>query len=263
MSRSDRVPAGGSSPGERGRLEKMIENYEKAIEALVEKAQQMLMYPLARTVRTTTEDGKQVVTEVHPAKWKMTDASEFYSEALALLDRIERLKAHADRIERDETAEDLPAWVPAYLAAWGGAQESGKRMTVSQASEVAGTTSSNVRNLRTRSEQFKRLEWIARHGDTAYMQSMVEAGLRGNALLIFAAFMRLVQEGNTQAVLKAMDKQAWTAGLFKEFGTSRSAEEITLEAKVEKIQKEQDISYEEALLSLPEHEQLQLLGEVE
>jgi hypothetical protein len=210
MSRSDRVPAGDSSPGERGRLEKMIENYEKAIEALVEKAQQMLMYPLARTVHTTTEDGKQVVTEVHPAKWKMTDASEFYSDALALLDRIERLKAHADRIERAEVAEELPAWVPAYLAAWGGEQKSGeqkngKRMTVSQAAEVAGTTSSNVRNLRTRSEQFKRLEWIARHGDTAYMQSMVEAGMRGNALLIFAAFMRLVQEGNTQAVLKAME----------------------------------------------------------
>lgn len=210
MSHSDRVPAGDSLPGERGRLKKMIESYEKAIEALVEKAQQMLMYPLAKTVHTTTEDGKQVVTEVHPAKWTMTDASKFYSDALALLDRIERLKVHADRLDRDEATEGLPAWVPAYLAAWGGEQDGGredggKRMTVSQAAEIAGTTSSNVRNLRTRSVQFKRLEWIARHGDTAYMQSMVEAGLRGNALLIFAAFMRLVQEGNTQAVLKAME----------------------------------------------------------
>lgn len=189
---------------ERERLSRMIDRQEQIVEALIQKAQQMLLYPLAKTTHTESGDGKQVTTEVHPAKWSMVDAAKFYSQAVELLNRIDDLREHADRIERQEIADELPAWVPAYLAAWGGERQ-GRRMTVTQAAQLAGTTGSNVRNLRQRSEQFRRLEYVARHGDTEYMQSMVEAGLRGNALTIFGAFMRLVQAGNTQAVLKAME----------------------------------------------------------
>jgi hypothetical protein len=184
---------------------RMIENQEEILEALLQKAQQMLMYPLAQTTRTTTDDGKQITTEVHPAKWSMADALKFYSQALELLENIEALRAHADQLDRMESTDDLPAWVPAYLAAWGGERPNGRRMTVTEAAEMAGTTDSNVRNLRQRSEQFRRMEWMARHGDMDYVQSMVDAGLRGSAITIFESFMHLVKGGDRAAILKGME----------------------------------------------------------
>jgi hypothetical protein len=101
--------------------------------------------------------------------------------------------------------EQLPTWVPAYLGAWGGKRENGKRVTVAWAAEQAGTTDSNVRNWRQTSQQFKRLEHLARYGRAEQVSSMVQAGLRGMTPVILAAFMRLVQTGNVHAIMKAME----------------------------------------------------------
>jgi len=100
---------------------------------------------------------------------------------------------------------DLPSWVPMYLAAWGSKRPDGKRVTVSWAASVAGTTASTVRSLRMRSDRFCRMEYIARHGEGEHVASMIDAGLRGNASRIFESFIRLVDKGNPQAVLKAME----------------------------------------------------------
>lgn len=190
----------------RKRLDDMISEQEQIVKALIEKAEQMLMHPLAKTVRTASDDGKTSITEIHPAKWTMGDATKFYGQACDLLDRIAELKKRADQLELEEDRrEKLPAWVPAYLAAWGGGWKEGKRVTVTQSAELAGTSASNVRNLRQRSKQFQRLEYIARHGDALDMQSAVEAGLRGNMPVIFDAFMQLVKKGDARVVIKAME----------------------------------------------------------
>jgi len=62
-----------------------------------------------------------------------------------------------------------------------------------------------------------------------------------------------------EALLQAADKQAWTAGIFKEMGTARSPEQVTLESKVEKMVKDEGISYADALLKLSPEEQMQLM----
>lgn len=64
-----------------------------------------------------------------------------------------------------------------------------------------------------------------------------------------------------EAILKAADKQAWTAGLFKEAGTSRTPEEVDAEAKIEKMMADEGIEYKDALLKLSPAEQVELMGE--
>jgi hypothetical protein len=61
-----------------------------------------------------------------------------------------------------------------------------------------------------------------------------------------------------EAILKAADNQLGAAGIFGEFGTARTPEEVTLEDKVQKAATE-GVSYADALLSLSEDEQNQLL----
>ncbi len=64
-----------------------------------------------------------------------------------------------------------------------------------------------------------------------------------------------------ESVLKAADAQLFTAGLFNEMGTARTADEVVLEERVEKIAKEKNVSYKEALEALTPTEQLQMLRE--
>ena len=64
------------------------------------------------------------------------------------------------------------------------------------------------------------------------------------------------------ATFTAVDKQLGAAGILSEFGTSKTPDELALEDKVEKIAKEQKISYTDALLTLPEAEQEQLLAQM-
>lgn len=64
--------------------------------------------------------------------------------------------------------------------------------------------------------------------------------------------------GKIEAILKAADNQLGAAGIFGEFGTARTPEEVTLEDKVQKAATDGK-SYADALLSLSESEQLELL----
>lgn len=108
-------------------------------------------------------------------------------------------------IDEASELEKMPSWVPTYLAAWGSTNPDGNRMLVRIAAELAGTQASNVRNLRLRSPQFKRMEWMARHGSMAQAASFVEAGLRGIAPVIFEAFVKLIRSGDPATVRKAME----------------------------------------------------------
>lgn len=127
------------------------------------------------------------------------------------IDRILRIVSQRERLRRGDESDEatvlerLPEWVPTYLAAWGSTGPDGKKMTVKAAAELAGTNDSNVRNLRTRSPQFRRLEDMARHGSAERAASQVDAYLRGNSLRIIEAFDALVGQGNPQTVLKAME----------------------------------------------------------
>lgn len=66
--------------------------------------------------------------------------------------------------------------------------------------------------------------------------------------------------GEVESLLKALDQQAFTAGLFGEIGTSRSPEEEALEDKVAKAAAEGK-NPAEALLNLSPEEQRKLLAE--
>lgn len=66
--------------------------------------------------------------------------------------------------------------------------------------------------------------------------------------------------GEVESLLKALDQQAFTAGLFGEIGTSRSPEEEALEDKVAKAAAEGK-NPAEALLNLSPEDQRKLLAE--
>ena len=106
--------------------------------------------------------------------------------------------------EEQRQFEELPEWVPTYLAAWGSVRPDGKAMSVEWAAGLAGVTASAVRNLRARDRRFKTLEYVARHGGSAFMASYADAGIRGAAPAILSAFLGLVADGNAQAVLQGM-----------------------------------------------------------
>jgi hypothetical protein len=48
------------------------------------------------------------------------------------------------------------------------------------------------------------LEYLARHGTAAFMASYAEAGLRGAAPAIVAAFRKLINDGEYHTVIQAM-----------------------------------------------------------
>lgn len=190
---------------QRQRLLEEIQQEQSLARALLTKAEQMLQYPLAKTTQVTDHEGRAVVTEIHPAKWSMADAAKLYDAAKELLHRSEQRQRDLERGAIDR----IPSWVPTYLAAWGTTRPDGKMMTVQWASSLAGTSASNVRNQRQRSRQFRRMEEMARFGTQATMTEFIDAGLRGNASTIFDTFMRLIDDGDVRAVLKAME---WLRG---------------------------------------------------
>ena len=107
--------------------------------------------------------------------------------------------------EEQAQLEKLPVWVPDYLAAWGSKFDpEGKRMRVKTAATLAGTTESNVRELRRRSERFQLMEKIAREGGSLFLSSYMEAGLRTMAPSLLQAFRTLVANLNPQVVLQGM-----------------------------------------------------------
>ena len=106
--------------------------------------------------------------------------------------------------DEEKLLEKLPEWVPTYLAAWGSTRPDGKAMSVEWAAGLAGVSPSAVRKLRIRQRQFQTLEYIARHGGSAFMASYADAGIRGAAPGILMAFLKLVEEGNSTVVLQGM-----------------------------------------------------------
>ena len=107
--------------------------------------------------------------------------------------------------EEQARLEKLPAWVTEYLAAWGSRFDpDGKPMRVKTAAALAGTTASNVRDLRRTSEQFRLLERIARHGGAMFLASYMEAGIRSLAPAMLRAFAALIEAENPQVVLQGM-----------------------------------------------------------
>jgi hypothetical protein len=137
--------------------------------------------------------------------WKRWDDAQDGALLRLALDCERQVIALRGELDEATVLERLPEWVPTYLAAWGSTGPDGKKMTVKVAAELAGTTDSNVRNLRERSPQFRRLEDMARHGSAERAASQVDAYLRGNSLRIIEAFDALVGQGNPQTVLKAME----------------------------------------------------------
>ena len=77
-------------------------------------------------------------------------------------------------------------------------------MRVKTAATLAGTTESNVRELRRRSDRFQLMEKIAREGGSMFLSSYMEAGLRTMAPSLLQAFRMLVANMNPQVVLQGM-----------------------------------------------------------
>ena len=82
-------------------------------------------------------------------------------------------------------------------------------MTVTFAAEFAGVTPSTVRDLRARSPQFKRLEWLARKGTSEWVQGYVQAGLRSMAPQVMSSLYGLIVDKHPQTVVKMAE---WMRG---------------------------------------------------
>lgn len=94
----------------RHRREELREQEWKYAQELLNKAKQMLVFPLATTVRSTQEDGKTIVTEYHPARWSLADVGRMLETAsklarLAMGEETERVGVNARMIEI--TGDDL------------------------------------------------------------------------------------------------------------------------------------------------------------
>jgi len=137
------------------------------------------------------------------------DADAFPNESQSDLTVPHGASDCAQRNADEWELERMPKWVHSYLAAWGSKPPDGGRMTVTWAAEFAGTNPDTVRQYRRSSAAFRRLEDIARHGSTNWLQSYVDAGLRGLAPEIMTAMADLIRQRNHQAVLKALE---WMRG---------------------------------------------------
>jgi len=93
------------------RIEEQRDRDWDMADALHKKAQQMLLFPLARTERRVEEqDGQTVqITEVHPARWRMRDAAPIAKIASDLA----RLAAKMETERKVLRVEDVLASIPA------------------------------------------------------------------------------------------------------------------------------------------------------
>jgi len=182
--------------GAQAALEAVVSALEERLQERASDAEALELDRLDALLLTLWPDAKRGLTKA-------------VDQVLRILDQRERELARSEGFDEGQALERLPAWVPVYLAAWGGKPPEGTRVTVKWAAELAGITADNVRMLRQRSAQFRRLEYMARHGSMEGAASMVEAGLRGATMAIFRSFMRLVEGGDPATVRKAME---WVRG---------------------------------------------------
>lgn len=92
------------------RIEKQRDRDWEIADALHKKAQQMLLFPLARTERRVEgKDGQMVqITEVHPARWVMRDAAPIAKVASDLA----RLAAEMETERKVMRVEDVLSGLP-------------------------------------------------------------------------------------------------------------------------------------------------------
>jgi hypothetical protein len=156
-------------------------------------------------------------------------------------DALEEKVAGEEMGEAERQIERMPAWVPQYLAAFGSRRPDGKRMTVKWAAELAGTNPENVRQYRKASAAFRRLEEVARFGDVMFMQSYVDAGLRGLAPLAMEALADLLRVRNPQVTLKAI---GWLRGPEELAVTLQQAAEVTADDMAEAARRAAELEAE-------------------
>lgn len=94
----------------RRRRDELREQEWKMSQDLLDKARQMLVFPLAKTTRSQQDEGMTMITEVHPTRWSIADAGRLSEAAsklgrLALGEETERVGLTAHLI--DVTADDL------------------------------------------------------------------------------------------------------------------------------------------------------------
>lgn len=90
------------------RRDQLREQEWKFAQELLDKARQMLVFPLAKTVRTQQSGEQTIVTEVHPTRWGVGDVAKYLEAAsklgrLALGEETERV-VHTFEISSDEMA---------------------------------------------------------------------------------------------------------------------------------------------------------------
>lgn len=112
------------------RRDALREQEWKFSQELLDKVRQMLVFPLAKTVRTAEADGKTTITEVHPTRWTVGDAARMLEAAsklgrLAVGEDTERIGVSAVLTSDDmvQAAKAAKVWEQETYQASG--QESG------------------------------------------------------------------------------------------------------------------------------------------
>lgn len=104
----------------RRRRDELREQEWKMSQDLLDKARQMLVFPLAKTTRSQQDEGMTVITEVHPTRWGLADVGRLSEVAsklarLALGEETEHVGVTARLVE--VTADDL-AQAAREVARW-------------------------------------------------------------------------------------------------------------------------------------------------
>lgn len=89
------------------RRDELREHEWKFSQELLDKVRQMLVFPLAKTVRSTQDGGQTVVTEVYPAQWKLADAARILEAASKLGQLAVGVETERIGVDVGLTADDL------------------------------------------------------------------------------------------------------------------------------------------------------------
>lgn len=162
----------------------------------------------------------------------------------------------------------VKAQVEAMQAAWTAEREA---LVKSAKQEVETQYQAEITDLKSRvekAEQDKAVEVEAREKGQFIEKAMAFRALPVSHVeagdLLYKAHKSLDPETyeKLESLIKATDSMIGGSQLFAEFGRAGSTLEVSLDDEVKAIAKAQNIPYEEALVKLPVHKQLQLLGEM-
>lgn len=188
-----------------------------------------------KTGQDETPEGEEALT-------KSTDQPTT-PDAVAALEAIQ--KAHLDAIEKAHQAQ---------------MEQLTKALEDKYQAQIAGLTE-RVEKAETErgqaKEEAERREFIEKA--LTYRTLPVKHGELGDLLHKMSKALDTDTYAKVEGILKSADAQLGAAGIFGEFGTARTPEEVTLEEGIEKAAQEQKVDYADALLGLPEEKQRQLL----